>query len=166
MYALLILCSHERADTRVLYLPKILHRQNHNKILIRTLDTDVVSPVSCFNRLQIEQLWKGFVTSLLNSEVYNAFILIWSQKIHRLWQTVSNSSWKDKISASDKWSVWNNWQMHFSKLLKIQMKWQYHKQLKVVERLVTVRIILRQNYLSIMPATFYKCKNGSHCSDD
>lgn len=34
VHVLFIVCSHERADTRLMCLPKILHRKNHNKILI------------------------------------------------------------------------------------------------------------------------------------
>jgi len=56
-------CNHEEADTRVFL--QINDIQGHNKIIVRTVDTDVlVIAVSVFARLkdQLEELWIDFGT--------------------------------------------------------------------------------------------------------
>ena len=57
-------CSHEEADTRMLLHAAHAARHNHCKILIRTVDTDVVVlAVSVAQRLQAEaELWLAFGT--------------------------------------------------------------------------------------------------------
>ena len=56
-------CNHEEADTRVFLHINDMSLQGHSKIIIRTMDTDVlVLAVSVFARLkdQLEELWVDF----------------------------------------------------------------------------------------------------------
>jgi hypothetical protein len=56
-------CTHEEADTRMLlHLEDAVH-QGHNKVSIRTVDTDVVVlAISSAQRLKISELWVAFGT--------------------------------------------------------------------------------------------------------
>ena len=58
-------CNHEEADTRVFLQVKDMAKQGHRKMVIQTVDTDVlVLAVSVFEELQdsIEELWVDFGT--------------------------------------------------------------------------------------------------------
>ncbi len=56
-------CSHEEADTRILLHVQDAARQGYSKVLIRTVDTDViVLAVTAAGRLGIEDLWVAFGT--------------------------------------------------------------------------------------------------------
>ena len=59
----LTLCNHEEADTRVFLHVKDMAQQGHTKMVIRTVDTDVlVLAVSLYEQLQeeMEELWVDF----------------------------------------------------------------------------------------------------------
>ena len=54
-------CTHEEADTRLLLHAADCARQGLKKVLIRTVDTDVVViAVSVFSRLNLDELWIAF----------------------------------------------------------------------------------------------------------
>ena len=56
-------CNHEEADTRVFLHVKDMTQQGHTKMVIRTVDTDVlVLAVSVYEQLQeeMEELWVDF----------------------------------------------------------------------------------------------------------
>ena len=56
-------CNHEEADTRVFLHVKDMTQQGHTKMVIRTVDTDVlVLAVSVYEQLQeeMEELWVEF----------------------------------------------------------------------------------------------------------
>ncbi len=54
-------CTHEEADTRILLHLEDAVRQGHNKVSIRTVDTDVVVlAVTSAQRLDISELWVAF----------------------------------------------------------------------------------------------------------
>ncbi len=56
-------CSHEEADTRLLLHAYHTANQNNKKILIRTVDTDVVViATATFQHMNVEELWIAFVT--------------------------------------------------------------------------------------------------------
>ena len=57
-------CSHEEADTRMFLHVAHAVQEGHRKIMIRTVDTDVVVlAISCCQRLaQLEELWVAFGT--------------------------------------------------------------------------------------------------------
>ena len=56
-------CNHEEADTRILLHVKHAAQNNHTRICIQTVDTNVVViAVSIFNQLGIEQIWIEFGT--------------------------------------------------------------------------------------------------------
>ena len=56
-------CTHEEADTRILFHLEDNVRQGHNKVSIRTVDTDVVVlAVTSAQRLNISELWVAFGT--------------------------------------------------------------------------------------------------------
>ena len=59
--SLLQSCSHEEADTRMLLHAADMVNAGHMKILIRTVDTDVVVLAICFfQEISCEQLWIAF----------------------------------------------------------------------------------------------------------
>ncbi len=54
-------CTHEEADTHILLHLEDAVRQGHNKVSIRTVDTDVVVlAITSAQRLNISQLWVAF----------------------------------------------------------------------------------------------------------
>ncbi len=54
-------CNHEEADTRMILHAANAGRCGHSKILLRTVDTDVVVlAVAMFARLSISELWLAF----------------------------------------------------------------------------------------------------------
>ncbi len=56
-------CSHEGADTRLFIHVADAVRKGHTKLLIRTVDTDVVAlEVSVVHRLDLQELWIEFGT--------------------------------------------------------------------------------------------------------
>ncbi len=56
-------CSHEEADTRILRHVQNAVRQGYSKVLIRTVDTDViVLAVTAAGRLDVEELWVAYGT--------------------------------------------------------------------------------------------------------
>ena len=59
-------CSHEEADTRMLLHVKNAVQCGHQKVTIRTVDTDVVVlAISTFNEVQATELWIAFGTYIL-----------------------------------------------------------------------------------------------------
>ena len=56
-------CSHEEADTRILFHALDAGIQKLHRISSRTVDTDVVVlAITCFEQLQLEELWIAFGT--------------------------------------------------------------------------------------------------------
>ena len=56
-------CSHEEADTRLLLHVFDAAGAGFSKVMIRTVDTDVVViAIACFSRLAVEELWVWFGT--------------------------------------------------------------------------------------------------------
>ena len=56
-------CNHEEADTRLILHARDCVNNNLNKILIRTVDTDVVIlAIAFFHRLSAQELWIAFGT--------------------------------------------------------------------------------------------------------
>ena len=54
-------CDHEEADTRIFLHIYNAMEEGHHKVLVRTVDTDVVVlAVSLFSKLKIEELWIAF----------------------------------------------------------------------------------------------------------
>ena len=51
-------CNHEEADSRIFVHAKDISQKGHRKIMIRTVDTDVVVlAVSAMNQLELEEMW-------------------------------------------------------------------------------------------------------------
>jgi len=56
-------CSHEEADSRIFVHVKDMAQQGHTKMMIRTVDTDVVViAVAKFLQIGLEELWVAFGT--------------------------------------------------------------------------------------------------------
>ncbi len=56
-------CTHEEADTRLLLHANHSANQNNKKILIRTVDTDVVViDTEALQHMNVEELWIAFAT--------------------------------------------------------------------------------------------------------
>ena len=56
-------CTHEEADTRIIIHCLDAARKGHQKIMVRTVDTDVVIiAISFFHLLNVEELWIAFGT--------------------------------------------------------------------------------------------------------
>ena len=56
-------CTHEEADTRLLLQANHTANQNNIKILIRTVDTDVVViATAAFQHMNVEEVWIAFGT--------------------------------------------------------------------------------------------------------
>ena len=54
-------CSHDEADTRILLQVAHCARQGLRKLVIRTVDTDVVvRAIGNFPMLRLDELWVGF----------------------------------------------------------------------------------------------------------
>ena len=54
-------CSHEEADTRILLYVAHCARQGFRKVIIRTIDTDVVVlAIGHFLALRLDELWVSF----------------------------------------------------------------------------------------------------------
>jgi hypothetical protein len=54
-------CQHEEADTRLLLHAKDATIQGHNKVIVRTVDTDVVVLVlGMIQQLDLDELWVAF----------------------------------------------------------------------------------------------------------
>ena len=59
----LLPCNHEEADTRMLLHAAHASRQGHSKIMIRTVDTDVVVlAIANFYKISVSELWIAFGT--------------------------------------------------------------------------------------------------------
>lgn len=57
------LCSHEEADTRMLLHVANIAQSGHTRIMIRTVDTDVVVlATACFQHIRCAELWIAFGT--------------------------------------------------------------------------------------------------------
>ena len=56
-------CGHEEADTRLLLHVADAANQGFTKVVVRTVDTDVVViSVAAFHQIQLSELWVAFVT--------------------------------------------------------------------------------------------------------
>ena len=122
-------CSHEEADTRLML--HCLHAAMHGmrRIVVRTVDTDVVVlAIAFFDRLSVEQLWiyfgVGRHTRLI--AVHDVAAVLGPQKCHALpvfhalsgCDTVSCFSGKGKKSAWQAWSAYPDVTTAFAELGK------------------------------------------------
>lgn len=73
-------CNHEEADTRIMVHIGDAVAQGHTKVMVRTVDTDVVVlAISCVSQLpQLEELWdhywNGKKSPVLDMPCYCSFI--------------------------------------------------------------------------------------------
>jgi hypothetical protein len=57
----LLSCQHEEADTRLLMHAKDAANQGHNKVIVCTMDTDVVVlALGMIQQLYLDELWVAF----------------------------------------------------------------------------------------------------------
>ncbi len=109
-------CSHEEADTRLFIHVADAVRKGHTKLLIRTVDTDVIAlAVSVVHRLDLQELWIEFGTGknhryISINDISNAIGALKSSSIpfvHALTgcDTVSSFLGHGKKGA---WDTWNS----------------------------------------------------------
>ena len=110
-------CNHEEADTRIILHAAHCARLGHQKVAIRTVDTDVlVLAVAAFQFLQLQELWIAFGTkhNLKYIPVHSIAETLGDEKskalpmFHALTgcDSVSAFSHKGKKTALDTWTAY------------------------------------------------------------
>ena len=109
-------CNHEEADTRMFLHVKHAVEEGHQKICIKTVDTDVVAiAISMFSQLNVEELWIEIGTGknkrwLPVHEYVASNIGPVTSRAISLWfaltgcETVSSFPGRGKSTA---WKIWN-----------------------------------------------------------
>jgi len=107
-------CSHEEADTRLLLRAFDAEKEGYRKVMLRTVDTDVVVlAVAFFSRLDLEELWVAFgagtafryiaiheIAASLGQENCEAFLFL---------QAFTGCDQTSAFSGRGKSTAWNTW---------------------------------------------------------
>ena len=107
-------CSHEEADTRLLLHCLHAARSDMKRIIIRTVDTDVVVlAVAFFDRLLVDKLWIHFGTGKHTRviAVHDLVTVLGAQKCRALpvFHALTGCDTVSSFSGKGKKSMWQTW---------------------------------------------------------
>ena len=109
-------CSHEEADSRIFVYVKDMAQQGHMKVMIRTVDADVVViAVAKFLQIGLEELWVAFGNgkNYRHIEVHQTVAAL-GQRSHRHWHfhAFTGCDMVSFFSNCGKKSAWRVWQAY------------------------------------------------------
>jgi len=107
-------CPHEEADSRIFVHVKDMAPQGHAKVMIRTVDTDMVIAVAKFLQIGLKKLWVAFGTgkNYRHIAVHQIVSTIGAEKSQALafFHAFTGCDTVSFFSNRGKKSAWQAWQ--------------------------------------------------------
>ena len=110
-------CNQEEADTRIFLHAKHASMNGHNKVLVQTVNTDVVVlALSLFKKLQVDELWIEFGVGIYKRwlPIYEYYLSLGESRCEALpnWFAFTGCNTVSSFCGRGKKIAWNTWNVY------------------------------------------------------